>query len=121
VLTGFDKTYLTGWRLAHMMALVYIFLSVPFLSRITRLDHDNPLAVIGRHGLAIFLIGTVLAVLAQAIMAVIGNWPETGLLLIANGVFIQIIAAYWLDMRDQASRKRAKAMLPTPGLSPAAA
>ena len=77
---------------------------MPFLSRITRLDHSNPLAVIGRHGLAIFLIGTVLAVLAQAIMAVIGNWPETGLLLIANGVFIQIIAAYWLDMRDEAKR-----------------
>jgi hypothetical protein len=122
VLTGFDKTYLTGWRLVHMMALVYIFLSVPFLSRITRLDHDNPLAVIGRHGLAIFLIGTVLAVLAQAIMAVIGNWPETGLLLIANGLFIQIIAAYWLDMRDEANRKKAKSAkpiaAPTAGLSP---
>ncbi len=105
VLTGFDKTYLTGWRLAHTLALTYIFLSVPLLSRMTRLGLDNPLAVIGRHGLAIFLIGTVLSVLAQAIMAIIGNWPETGLLLIANGIFIQIIAAYWLDMRETTRRK----------------
>jgi hypothetical protein len=102
VLTGFDKTYLTGWRLLHLLALTYIFLSVPYFSRITRLDYQHPLSVIGRHGLSIFLIGTVLAVLAQAIMAVIGNWPETGLLLIANGVVIQVLAAYWLDSREPA-------------------
>lgn len=114
VLTGFDKTYLTGWRLLHVLALTYIFLSVPQLSTITRLGASNPLAVIGRHGLAIFLIGTVLAVLAQAIMAVIGNWPETGLLLIANGVFIQVIAAYWLDMRDAKKKKNARATSSAP-------
>lgn len=122
VLTGIDKTYLTGWRLVHILALTYVFLSVPFLSRITRLELDNPLAVIGRHGLSIFLIGTVLAVLAQALMAVIGNWPETGLLLIANGVFIQIIAAYWLDARAATSRKARPARVAAPaGLSPVAA
>lgn len=114
VLTGFDKTYLTGWRLLHVLALTYIFLSVPQLSRITRLSHNHPLAVIGRHGLAIFLLGTVLAILAQAIMAVIGNWPATGLLLIANGIFIQVIAAYWLDMRDKAKSKAAPKPTPRP-------
>ena len=118
VLTGFDKTYLTGWRLAHVLALTYIFMSIPQLSNLFRLMPSNPLSVIGRHGLAIFLLGTVLAVLAQAIMAVIGSWPATGLLLIANGVFIQVIAAYWLDARDAAKRKAAKApRAPKPGLA----
>lgn len=106
VLTGSDKTYLTGWRLLHVLALTYIFISLPMLSRFARLSYSHPLSVIGRHGLAIFVTGTILSILAQAVMTVTGNATEVGLSLIAAGIMIQIAAAYYFDWRDGVARRQ---------------
>lgn len=102
VLTGFDKTYLTGWRILHVMSLTYVFISIPALSRLTRLGFNNPLSVIGRHGLSIFMAGTILSVLAQAILLVTGNNPQIGLILVSAGFVIQIGVAYFLEYRNHA-------------------
>lgn len=113
VLTGSDKTYLTGWRLLHVLSVTYVFISLPQLSNLARLPYGNPLSVIGRHGLTIFLIGTILAVLAQAIMKVSGSSALLGLALIAIGIQIQIAAAYIFERRDsKAMREKAAPQVP---------
>jgi hypothetical protein len=106
VLTAFDKTYLTGWRLLNVLAMAYIFISVPQLSALARRAYDNPLSVIGRHGLAIFVTGTVLSVLAQAIMAVSGATPGMGIALVVVGILLQIALAYLLERRARDRRER---------------
>ena len=100
VLTGSDKTFLTGWRLLHVLAMTYVFISLPAVSNLVRLPLANPLSVIGRHGLSIFVAGTLLSVAAQAAMMVAGNNVLFSLALIAAGVQVQIALAYVLDWRD---------------------
>lgn len=108
VLTGSDKTFLTGWRLLHVLAMTYVFISLPAISNLARLSPTNPLSVIGRHGLAIFVVGTLLSVAAQAAMMVAGNNVFFSLALIAAGIQTQIALAYvldWLDARKPAFKR----------------
>jgi hypothetical protein len=122
VLTASDKTFLTGWRLLHALSLAYIFISLPVLSRVTRLSYSHPLSVIGRHGLAIFVTGTVLSILAQAIMTVTVKTALVGLALIAAGVAVQVMTAYILERRDASRKQDLKSHLlqtPAPALPPA--
>lgn len=112
VFGDFNKTFLTLPRLLHVLAMAYVFLAFPVFSRVTRLEHSNPLAVMGRHGLAVFVAGTILAMVGQ----VISHLIETGFLIdtaiLGTGIALQFALAYyyeWEAALQKRSRENAKA------------
>ena len=63
----FDKTFVSGPRLLHFLALAYLLSALPVVRRACAHRAAWPLAVLGRHGLAVFALGTVLAFAGQAV------------------------------------------------------
>jgi hypothetical protein len=97
VLTGFDKTFLSLPRLAHVLSLAYLIVAIPGLSELARVKESNPLASLGRHSLPIFIAGTLLAMVGQVIKL---SRPESLLLdtlLISTGIALQFALAFYLD------------------------
>ncbi|WP_099867340.1 OpgC family protein [Pararhizobium haloflavum] len=121
VLGDFNKTFLTLPRLLHVLAMAYVFLAFPFFSRWTRCKPSNPLAVMGRHGLAVFVAGTVLSMAGQ----VIGYLTETGFvidtIILSTGIALQFALAYYLEWEGQLLRRKVKAPSLVPQTGPAAA
>lgn len=66
-LFDFDKTFVSGPRLLHFLALAYLLSALPLVRRACAHRAAWPLAVLGRHGLAVFALGTVLAFAGQAV------------------------------------------------------
>ncbi|MFD1199670.1 OpgC family protein [Brucella gallinifaecis] len=97
VLTGFDKTYLSAPRLLHMLAIAYLIAVVPTLNSIARTSPDNPLAILGKHSLPVFIAGTLLAMVAQVMKLVNPGGLPYDALLIATGVVMQFALAYYLE------------------------
>ncbi|MBE7184719.1 MAG: OpgC domain-containing protein [Methylobacterium mesophilicum] len=97
VFAGFDKTYESLPRLLHVLALATLAYSLKPILRIAKVSYDNPLAVMGRHSLPVFVSGTLLAMLAQTV-----RWvsPPSNLLdaaLVIGGVLLQFALAYALE------------------------
>lgn len=97
LLSGFDKTYLSLPRLLHILAIAYLIVSIPRLSNLFRLRATNPLAILGRHSLPVFVAGTLLAMAGQvARAAYVGSFTFDASLM-ALGIALQFALAYWLD------------------------
>lgn len=97
VLTGFDKTYLSATRLLHVLAIAYVIAGLPALSEKARLDMNHPLAVLGKHSLPVFIAGTILAMIAQALRSVVPVSLSFDTLLIAGGIMAQFALVYYLE------------------------
>lgn len=97
VLTGFDKTFLSAPRLLHVLAMAYLVAVIPSLSNIARTAPDNPLAILGKHSLPVFIAGTLLAMAAQVMKLVNPGGLPYDTLLIATGVVVQFALAYYLE------------------------
>ncbi len=97
VLSGFDKTFLSLPRLLHVMALAYLIVAIPSLSNLARTSTDNPLAILGKHSLPVFIAGTLLAMVCQVLKTVYGGSLVFDSSLIAAGIALQFALAYWLD------------------------
>ncbi len=97
VLTGFDKTYLSAPRLLHVLATAYLIAVLPAVSGLFRLSYANPLAVMGRHGLSVFVLGTVLAMAAQAWRMVHIPTVTGDLTILATGIGAQFALAYYIE------------------------
>lgn len=117
VLGDFNKTFLTLPRLLHVLALAFVFLAFPIFSRITRLGHANPLAVMGRHGLPVFVGGTILSMAGQVVSQV----TETGFLLdtaiLSAGIALQFLLAYYLEWEAQLLKGQKARVRPVQGTS----
>lgn len=88
-LVDFDKTYVSGPRLTHFLALAYI-LSLPWLvPSIAASRVMKPIRTMGKQGLQVFALGTVLAIFSQAVKASHpgGFWQDT--VLILGGLTVQ--------------------------------
>lgn len=129
VLTGFDKTFLSLTRLLHVLSLAYLIAAIPALSNLARTRVDNPLAVLGKHSLPVFIAGTLLAMIAQVAKIVDPGGLLDDTVLIATGIALQFGFAYYLEWlskigaepgRRQASAKAERPMLGGSG-SPAPA
>ena len=108
VLTGFDKTFLSISRLLHVLAMAYLLTTVPAVSNIWRVSRRNPLAVIGRHALPVFIAGTLLAMLAQAWNLTHASSPVALSGIVIAGLVAQAALAYyleWLDSLKAAARR----------------
>lgn len=97
VVTGFDKTFLSLTRLAHVLALAYVIVTVPALSNLARTSPDHPLAILGKHSLPVFVAGTILAMVAQVVKVMNPGGLLDDTLLIASGIMAQFAIAYYLE------------------------
>jgi hypothetical protein len=104
VIAGFDKATLPLPRLLDILALAWLLVSVPAISNLAKVGPGNPLAILGKHSLPVFILGTVLAMLAQVVKAL----HHTSLLddagLIATGIAAQFALAYGLEWVSRVSR-----------------
>ncbi|MEF0864220.1 OpgC domain-containing protein [Rhizobium sp. BR 318] len=107
VVTGFDKTFLSLPRLLHVLALAYLIITLPTISRLLRRSADHPLAILGRHSLSIFVAGTILAMAGQVILYVTDKDPAVGGAYVIVGLVAQFAYAYYLEHKrlDGASRR----------------
>lgn len=97
VLTGFDKTYLSATRLLHVLALAYVIAGIPALSEKARLNMSHPLAILGKYSLPVFIAGTILAMIGQALRFVYPASLSLDTLLIACGILAQFALVYYLE------------------------
>ena len=93
-LVDFDKTFVSGPRLTHIMALAYI-LSLPGLVPAVAASRAMaPVRVLGRHGLPVFAAGTVLAIFSQAVKEVHPGGFAQDSVLILGGLGVQYALAF---------------------------
>ncbi|BDA82604.1 membrane protein [Aureimonas sp. SA4125] len=102
----FDKTYVTLPRLMHLLAVVYVFAQAPRSSPLSTISPKNPLAVIGRHSLPIFAVGTVLSLACQIIRIGRDPSPWFDTLLLALGLAILFALGNALDWWRKAAVQR---------------
>jgi len=97
VLTGFDKTFLSATRLLHVLAGAYLMATIPALTGWAALPLSHPLVAVGRHSLAVFIFGTILAMVGQVLMFVTGKNPLLGTLYVLFGIALHFAYARYLD------------------------
>ncbi len=110
VVTGFDKTFLSLPRLLHVLALAYLIVCIPSVSRLLRRPANHPLTILGRHSLSIFVAGTILAMAGQVILYVTEKDPAVCAAYVVVGIALQFAYAYYLEHKrlDTASNRAAK-------------
>jgi hypothetical protein len=97
-----DKTYVTWHRLFHIMALAYLLSTWGWVRRWAASASAAPLALIGRHALPVFALGSLLALTAQAIKSAAPPSLMLDTALILGGLSLQYAMAL---MRDRLSLK----------------
>jgi len=97
VLGGFDKTFLSVSRLLHVLAVAYLIIALCSVSSVLRCSLDHPLVILGRHSLAVFVFGTLLAMVAQVLRLVHGGSPFYDSSLLVAGILAQFALALYLD------------------------
>lgn len=112
-LAGFNKTFLSLPRLAHILALSYVIAAVPALSRLARVGAQHPLAVLGKYSLPVFVCGTALAMVGQVLKQLnpTGGFAYDSLL-IATGIIVQFAYAYYLEWLGGLKKKTVAAPAP---------
>lgn len=107
-ITEFEKNIVSLPRLLHFLALAYMISALPGLRAMCGKAGADWLAVMGRNGLQVFALGTVLCYLAQGVM---DTWPNTPVLeaaLIFCGIWLQWAFAMlfdrWKTPRPKAER-----------------
>jgi hypothetical protein len=107
VLTGFDKTFLSAPRLLHVLAAAYLIVSIAPLNALARTDPRNPLAMLGRHALPVFIAGTLLAMAGQVLKQVYVESLALDTALIAGGIALQFALAFWLEWLGRLEKQAA--------------
>ncbi len=97
LITAFDKTYVTGPRLLHILALAYLLSTLPLFHHISAHRTLTSLCLLGRNALPVFAAGTILGLIGQVIKA--GQPPSFALdsALVLGGLGVQLTFAYLLE------------------------
>ncbi len=93
-LFNFNKTFLSLPRLLHILALSTLILCLPALNKWFHVSPKNPLAILGKHSLPVFVTGTVFAMLGQILKTVMTATLFSDTLLIIIGIALQFGVAY---------------------------
>ena len=99
-----QKTPLSPLRLIDVLSIFYLVQSSPRMSRAAASRGGQVLAVLGRHSLEVFAVGTTLDLLAQLLFVTFGNpWLlQIGINVVGLGGLL--LLAHWLDRRKTARR-----------------
>ncbi len=73
------------------------FFSLPRLHNLFHVSEQNPLAILGRHSLPVFVTGTIFAMFGQIIKTVITGTFFSDTLLIISGIMVQFCVAYYCE------------------------
>lgn len=108
-LGGFDKTDMNVMRLMHFLALAYLVVQLRIGERLLGVAGGGALALIGRHGLAIFALGSVLSSAGQIFTTLtegtrLSHTAFTGLIVVPAGVMCLYWFAQFLEGRAAARR-----------------
>lgn len=88
-----EKTYLAWPRLLHMLALAYLLGSLDVVRRACGSAAAAPLALLGRHALPVFALGSVLCFAGQAIKDVAPPSLALDSAVIFGGLALQLLLA----------------------------
>jgi len=99
-----DKTYLSPWRLAHVVALGYLVMillspQTPWLTR----SWATGIGRCGRHSLEVFAVGTVLSFVGWVAMVEAGAGLALQILINTVGIGILLGTAWVLAQRNRGS------------------
>lgn len=103
-LGGFDKTDMGVMRVAHFLALAYLVTQLRIGERLVRFDWGRATALMGRHGLAVFALGSMLSSAGQiyttlAEETLLASGALTGLVVVPAGVMCLYWFAFFLEGR----------------------
>lgn len=103
-IVGFDKTFVTLPRLLHILALAYV-LSVPgWVRRFCASGVVRPIVLMGQNALPVFALGTILAILMQAVKEVAPRSIIEDSLILLGGLSVQFGFA-WAKTRLSTRRR----------------
>lgn len=108
-ITWFDKTFLALPRLLHALALFYFLGHLPVMRRLASSAIATPLRLMGRQGLAVFSVGTVLSMALQAVKSGRDADPLFDGLLLGSGLVFLIALAWVLTRTAELTRSKAPA------------
>lgn len=94
LLVAFDKTYVTGQRLLHILSVAYLLSVFPVVRQMAGSAAAKPLALLGRHSLQVFALGTVLAFVGQVIKGWLAPSVALDTAILATGIGLQLLMAY---------------------------
>ena len=112
--TWFDKTFLALPRLAHALVLFYLMSSLGVVRRFAQSRYAAPLRLLGRQGLAVFAVGTVLSLALQAVKTAVPPDPLTDGLMLAAGLAILLALAWALTCTADMTRAQRAQPAATP-------
>ena len=118
VIGGFDKTFLSLPRLLHILAVSYLIVALPAVSNVFRASPDNPLAILGKRSLPVFIAGTLIAMAAQVLKVINPGGLAFDTLLISAGIAMQFALALYLEWLSGLSPARAKSVREEPARTP---
>ncbi|EEW24096.1 OpgC family protein [Rhodobacter ferrooxidans] len=95
--TKFDKTYVSGPRLLHILALAYFLSSFGFVKTLSASPVMQPLALLGRNALPVFALGSMLALAGQVTKAALPGSLALDSALILGGLALQLAFAWGLE------------------------
>lgn len=105
----FNKTNLFLPRLLHVLALAYVVAYLPVEKWLNGNALAQPFIVLGRHSLAVFSLGTVLAIWGQVVRAQASHGLALDVILVSGGIVAQFALAGVLEWyRSGASASAAR-------------
>ncbi|MCW6507142.1 OpgC family protein [Lichenifustis flavocetrariae] len=98
------KSFVTPWRLLHVLALTYLALTSPGLSTLSRAWLLTPILACGRQSLYVFAVGCMLALFGRLIFKTVGVTVTTEILVNVVGLTAMLACGLLLD-RDKQRQK----------------
>ena len=111
-----DKSYVSPWRLADVLAEVYIVLTSARMAGVARWRVLRPVVVCGRSSLPVFALGCLLSLIGRLIFRTVGVTVGAQVLVNAVGLGVLLALGWILD-----ARKAARAPRPHGDMTPDAA
>lgn len=94
-----DKSNLALLRVLHIMALIYVALTSPWLTRQLRYRWVRAVEACGKHSLEVFSLGTVIALVSRLVFRTFGVTWELELVVNLVGMSLLIAFAHVLEQR----------------------